>query len=377
MRRFPLLSLATLLVASSGAAAQTNVVPEAQPPASSERGGRTQIASQLTLLKLTGTGDNLPSADSFTIGDRTVAAGTTVNGPVGVSEGSVDVRGTVQGSVVAIEGDVRIHDGAVITGDAIAIGGRVSVTGGSVGGEIRSLNTLLPTKTFAVAVERGRWHSLKLVFGWFVVLAIVGIGSMLFAERNFDGVTLALGRSGGVARSFFAGLVGQVIALPALLLLIVALALTVIGILLIPFAIVAFVLAVMGLVALGFLAVARLTGSLVVADTPPESGTESHGMAGLRALLVGLVVYLSLWAVAALFQSVPFVATLLRGIAFGITWTAATVGLGATLLSRVGTYRVPTSPASPSTDTDPLSWETPTPIAGVAASRRGASRGVT
>ena len=48
--------------------------------------------------------------------------------------------------------------------------------------------------------------------------------------------------------------------LPGLVVFVVALAITVIGVLLIPFAIVAYVIAAAGLVTLGFLAVARLTG---------------------------------------------------------------------------------------------------------------------
>ena len=71
---------------------------------------------------------------------------------------------------------------------------------------------------------------------------------------------------------------------PALLVLVVGLAITVLGVLLIPFAIVAYVIAAAGLVTLGFLAVARLTGGALASDR----GTTSPRGVHLRALVIGL-----------------------------------------------------------------------------------------
>ena len=117
--------------------------------------------------------------------------------------------------------------------------------------------------------------------------------------------------------------------------LVVALAITVIGALLIPFAIVAYVIAAAGLVTLGFLAVARLTGGAFTSDR----GTTSPRGVHLRALFIGLVVYLGIWMLAALFAWNPVVGAILRAIAIAMTWVAATVGLGAALISRAGTQR--------------------------------------
>src|SRR5262249_29414148 len=139
----------------------------------------------------------------------------------------------------------------------------------------------------------------------------------------------------GFAKAFWLGLAGQVVMLPALLVLVVALTITVIGILLIPFAIVAYVIAAAGLVTLGFLAVARLTGGALASDRGTTSARGVH----LRALIIGLVVFLGMWLVAALFAWSPVIGAILRAIAIAITWVAATVGLGATLTSRAGTQR--------------------------------------
>jgi len=184
---------------------------------------------------------------------------------------------------------------------------------------------------------------------------------MIFTEANLDGVVVALER--GFAKSFWIGLAGEVLMLPALLVLVVALAITILGVLLIPFAIVAYVIAAAGLFTLGFLAVARLTGGGLTSDR----GTTTPRGVHVRALMLGLVVFGALWMLAAAFTWSPVFGAILRAIAIAITWVAATVGLGATIISRAGTQR---AGSSARTSTDELAWQTPTPVTGVAASSR-------
>jgi hypothetical protein len=308
---------------------------------------------------------HLPDADHFTMGNRAVAANTSVDGPVAVARGDLDVYGTVVGDVVALDGNIRIHKGALVTGDAWAAAGSVIVDGGLVEGQMRAISLSAPV--VPSAAERHpltTWESVKLVLGWFAILVIIGIGVMVFAEGNLDGVVLALERS--FARSFWIGIAGQVIALPALLVLVVGLALTVIGVLLIPFAIVAYVIAVAGLVTLGFLAVARLTGGTLASSRGTTSARGVH----LRGLVIGLVAYLGIWMLAAVFTSNPVIGAILRALAVAITWVAATLGLGATLTSRAGTQRAISTKQSRDAATDDLSWQTPTPVSGVAAATR-------
>jgi hypothetical protein len=163
------------------------------------------------------------------------------------------------------------------------------------------------------------------------------------------------------------GLAGQLLALPALLVLVVALAITVIGALLIPFAIVAYVIVMAGLVTLGFLAIARLTGGALT----PDRGTTSPRGVHLRGLVTGLAIYFGLWLLAACFAWNPVIGSVLRAVATAITWVAATVGLGATLSSRAGTVRPGVSTFK--TTTDEFAWQTPTPVTGVAAATRKVS----
>jgi hypothetical protein len=338
------------------------------PSTAGPEAGATRLRVQLSLLRLMGYTETLPPVESFTSGNRTIPAGTTVNGAVGVVDGSLDVFGTINGATMVVDGNLRLHPGATINGDAITVRGRITNQGGSVSGQTRSLGTFATGGERAAHPPRTTMWALKLTLGWFAVLVIIGVGVMIFAEANLDGVVLALER--GIGRAFGAGVLGQLVALPVLALLCIALALTILGILLIPFAIVAYTIAVAGLVTLGFLAVARLSGSPLV--RAPE--LTPRGV-NLRAMFIGLIGYFAIWALAAAFTWHPIAGAVLRTIALVITWVAATAGLGATLLSRAGTQRPGGRKAR--TSSDDYAWQTPTPVSGVAAGSRRSRKPVT
>ncbi len=353
---------ATLAFGSASTSAQAQNSAAKPPAADSARGGDSaQLSREIAQQRAAGE-KYLPDADRFTFGDRTVQADTRVDGPIAVAHGNLDVYGTVDGDVVALGGDVRVHKGARVTGDAWAAGGKVLIEGGSVDGGKRSIEGAPGVATERPRHPRTTWESVKLVVGWFALFAIIGLGVMIFTEANLDGVVVALER--GFAKSFWIGLAGEVLMLPALLVLVVALAITILGALLIPFAVVAYVIAAAGLFTLGFLAVARLTGGGLTSDR----GTTTPRGVHVRALMLGLVVFGALWMLAAAFTWTPVFGAILRAIAIAITWAAATVGLGATIISRAGTQRAGRAGARSSTDE--LAWQTPTPVTGVAASSR-------
>lgn len=311
----------------------------------------------------------LPPADSVTPGARTIAAGTTVRGSV-VARGPVDVHGTVEGNAVSLAGDVTVHRGGAVGGDAISVGGRVVADSGRVDGELRtmsSLPALLPATavTAPPTAAQSTIGAMRLVAGSFGMLLLVAIAVLLFAARNLDEVVGTLERSFG--RAFWVGLVGQLLVLPLLVLLIVALALTIIGLLLIPFAIVAYAIAVAGLVTLGFLAVARLVGGAFW-----QAEGASPRARSLGALVVGVGGFFMLWLVAAALGWAPLAASVLRAAALAATWAAMTLGLGAAIVSRAGTHR---RVASGNRPVELASWQTPTPITGVIAARRPVAAG--
>jgi hypothetical protein len=309
---------------------------------------------------------SVPPADSFALGGRAIPAGATVDGTIAAANGPVEISGHVTGNVIALRGDVVVRTGGVVDGDAVSIGGHVTLDGGRVYGEMRSLSDLTSAAPLAPAVaSRTTWGAMKLVLAWFVMLTLIGIGVALFAEHNLDGVVTVLERQ--LARAFWVGVLAELGLLPLLIVGVVALAITLIGILLIPFAIVAYIIAVAGLLALGFLAVARFTGRVFFGATPTASARD----VSVRAMLLGLVVYLGVWLVVAAFTWLPAAQPVMRAVALAVTWVGLTAGLGATVISRAGTqHERPRDAAITGGAGEPLAWQTPTPVAGVTAARR-------
>jgi len=308
----------------------------------------------------------LPPTAQIAMGGRTIPAGTAVAGPVAVAGGPLHVYGTVNGDAIAIGSDVIVHPGARITGNAVSALGSVTLAGGTVGGEVRQLAGTLgavPQTAEAESPARSTRHALALSSSWLIILVLMAIGVLLFAGDYLDGVVDSL--EGRFGRSFWAGIATQLALAPVLCLLVVALAVTILGVLLIPFALVAFVLAVAGLITLGFLAIARITGESVA---PAASKRYSARGAALRALVVGVSIYMGLWVLASAFAWAPVVETVLRGVAVAITWVATTAGLGAAVISRGGTRR--SAPTGSFAAVNDIPWQTPTPVTGVVAARR-------
>lgn len=310
-----------------------------------------------------------PGSDSLTLGGRVIAAGTTVDGPVVVAGGDLDVRGTIRGSAVAIAGDIVVHQGGQVTGDAIAAFGAVSLDGGTVSGAMRSMTghwgESLRSGLRGEGLEPTQRSPLLFAAGWFCVMLLIGLGVLVFASSYLDGVVDVLQES--FWRSFFIGIAGELGLLPAILLLVVGLAITVIGALLIPFAVVAFVLAVAGLATLGFIAVAQLTGGSI--GVRKAQRLTARGGA-LRAVVIGVSLYMGLWMLAVALGAVPAAGSVLRVAAVLVTYVAITAGFGAALLSRGGTRRDGAVLQAAAPALDAASWQTPTPVTGVVAARR-------
>ncbi|MFI5246255.1 MAG: hypothetical protein ACHQQR_13560, partial [Gemmatimonadales bacterium] len=190
------------------------------------------------------------------------------------------------------------------------------------------------------------------------------IGVLIFASPNLDAVSDALER--GFGRSFLAGIATQLALAPALGLLCVGLALTILGVLLIPFAVVAYILAAAGLVTLGLLAVARIAGRTVLGANEAADG--ARRATALRNLVYGLLVLMVPWFVAGALVWSPSIELLVRMIAVAVTWVAATAGLGAAVVSRGGVRRAVAPSAQRAMNM--ASWSTPTPVSGVTAARR-------
>lgn len=334
------------------------------------------VRTALDRLRQRGDLGAVGTTDSVLLGPARIALGDTVPGSLLVHGGSLELDGTVRGSVAVVGGDLIIGDGARVEGSASAVAGTVRIAGGEVAGDIRS--TSADPATAAVAVDAldpgsvevvpanstvSTWRAMKLVTATFALVLVLAVGILLYAQPTLDSVVRAL--EDRFARAFWTGLLAQFAILPLLLLLVTALTISLIGILLIPFAIVAYVIAIVGLLALGFLAAARLTGSAFGS----AEGATRRG-ADLRGIVMGLLVYFVLWILAAGMSWHPLAGTVLRAVAVGVTWVAATLGLGGIISAGLAARRARAEAVLPRGATDPMAWQTPTPITGVAAARR-------
>jgi hypothetical protein len=104
-----------------------------------------------------------------------LAAGRTVDGSVAVLNGPVTVSGTIRGSLVAINADVRLGAGARVERDLIVIGGTITgMDSASLGGEILQQAELLRYRLESDQMQLDRepeyddswWRSRKIRREW-------------------------------------------------------------------------------------------------------------------------------------------------------------------------------------------------------------------
>ena len=340
-----MLAAALLLAAQTAPMAQTSAA--ATSPDS--------VAAALRAFSLTEAGVELNGR--FVRGDALIEAGDTVQGPLVALNGNADVRGVVLGNVYSIFGDVIVREGADVRGGATSWRGRVIVEGGRVRGSMRAW-PIAATRVAAPPMTRAR--ALQLSVGWTGMLIIVGLLVLVIAAPNLEATARTVEQNFG--RAFLAGVAGQIAFLPLLLLLLVSLTVTVVGILLVPFALVVAPIALAGLVTLGWSAMALVTGRAL-----RRSAAGSPRAVLIATLGPGIALLMIPWIAAAALQGADTIALIARIAAFAITWVAVTAGLGGALISRAGTARAKRAEATPS---EPSSWQTPTPVAGVAAARR-------
>jgi len=284
------------------------------------------------------------------MGSVSIGRDETHTGDLVVAEGDVTVAGAVEGDVVALKGDVRLRRGARVDGDVVAVFGRVRNDGASVGGRVVS------RAARAAAARPSAFRYGVSVLGVVIALALIGSGLLVLAPRplavGVETITAAPGRA------FAAGLVGQALLLPTLVMLVVGLCITIVGIIAVPFAVLGYVLLTLAALLGGFLAVShivgeRFAGTPVFQRLPPQV----HGI--LPPLVVGLALFGVLWLGAALLGSVPVAGWIILAIAALVTWLALTFGLGGALLSRLGVRDAFAGRAVPLQITDEYLWPTP------------------
>jgi hypothetical protein len=261
-------------------------------------------------------------------GDLVIPAGTTSSGSVMVFRGNLDVYGDVNGAATAVGGDVIVHEGGRVRGGAVAVLGHVRNEGGSILGVIKDMG---PTHNRSTVSFGGRprttFGSLASALLWLVVLLLLGTFVVIFLRdylrRAVEVVTNETGRS------LFTGVLGGLASIPAIIALCIAMAITIVGIFLIPIGVGAFLMALSGVAILGFLAVAQVMGIAISGRTQSETPAGQE----LQYVYTGVLAFSALWIIAAAFTWFPILGSLLRMLAFGVTLMAVVVGFGAVILS--------------------------------------------
>lgn len=262
-------------------------------------------------------------------GNQIIPAGTVSKGSVLVLQGNLDVYGDVAGAATAVGGDVIVHEGGRIRGAAVAMGGIVRNEGGSILGVIKDVGLRGSNTRVGYGFRpRTTVGSLRSAMAWLVALLLLGVWALFYAGDQLKRVVATVSDDSG--KSLLTGLLAGLSTIPALIVLVIVMAITVIGIVFIPIGVAAFSLVVFGIGVLGFLAVAQVAGIALAGDSP---GTETQAGNELRYLISGILAFSALWIVAAAFTWLPIVGTLLRALAASVTFVAAMTGFGAVVLA--------------------------------------------
>jgi len=261
-------------------------------------------------------------------GDHIVPAGTTTSGSVLVLKGNLDVYGNVDGAATAVGGDVIVHRGGRVRGGAVALMGHVRNEGGSILGVIKDVGTTHNRQTVSFGGRpRTTLGSLASAILWLLSLLFIGTFVLFFLRDYFRRAVEVVTQETG--RSLFTGVVGGIAVVPALIALVIVMAITIIGIFFIPIGVGAFLIAVSGIAILGFLAVANVAGVAISG----KSASETPAGEELQYLYTGILAFSGLWIVSAAFTWFPIVGSILRMLAFSVTFVAVATGFGAVILS--------------------------------------------
>lgn len=182
------------------------------------------------------------------------------------------------------------------------------------------------------AIPGTRRHStgrnVGMAVGWLLIVSLVGFALLAFGADKVQIVVNTM--QDGIGKSLGTGILGQLAIVPGAVAVVVLLAATLIGILVIPLGLLAFIFAVAGIAMVGFIAVAIMTGAALTGGKGRDH--TAHG-AMLRAFLTGTAVYLGMWIVVALVSGIPLLGAMVESFVSAVTFIAVTTGFGAVLLS--------------------------------------------
>lgn len=281
-----------------------------------------------------------------------------------VLDGDLEVSGHVRGDVVVVDGDLRLVEGGRVDGDVRIAEGAFLDRGGRLEGDLieieaddvemerrirDELRSEIRSEIRAAARgDQGRRGESVFgrVFGGIggavshffsvIVVGLIGAAVVHFAGPNLDAVAETARRT--PTRALMVGTAGAFLILPAFVLGIVALAISIVGIPALILWIPLFPVAVVLGVGLGFLAVFRNVGIWVARQDAPYLGWVR--LTNPVTLIAGGALALAAPSIAAELVSVfPWTGALemvLRASAIVLTAVVGLLGFGSVLLTRAG-----------------------------------------
>lgn len=268
--------------------------------------------------------------------------GAVAAGPVVVIGGSANIDGEAREGVVVVGGgELRIGPNARISGDVVAVAAGLSIDpAAEVHGEVSHVTVRWPGVTFGWA-PLGWWAAALLGLTLFrLALVFVGGGFLSVVAPNWI-ERVSSQTAAAPVLSLAIGLTAQILFVPALVMLVVALSISIIGIPLlaaVPLLIAAFVVIWLG----GFTGTTIQIGARLRGTVPHTGGLGRDMVAGL-AVLTALIVAGLLGAFGPVWLRPAAMALGITGVA--LEYVAWTIGLGAALTSL--SSRPPRTFASP------------------------------
>lgn len=292
--------------------------------------------------------------------DVRVAEGETIPGSVVVVDGDLELKGEIDGSVVIVGGALHLDEGGRVTGDVHLSDARIFRDGGEVEGDVSNVrfdrgdvdrDRIRDEIRRELREEiRGRERSmgplgrtgrelgelLGILLG-VIVMGVLGGGTAVYFAREQMEVVAEAARKAPL-RAGAVGLAGAFLTLPAFVLGGLALIVTIVGILALPFWLVLFPVALCLALIVGYLAIAQSVGEWVARQR--FSNLDWVRVSNPYTTVFAGVVALSLWLIVAhvieLFGFLRFVSVLLHVLGAILTCVVALIGFGAVLLTRGG-----------------------------------------
>lgn len=296
--------------------------------------------------------------------DYAIGTDRIVSGNLALLSGDLELDGTVEGSVLVLDGTLTLGASALVEGDVLQVGGEIVESGGRVTGELVSLvaGDVADLIESEIAAEADRatppparvrvssdgpgfvgriGHNIGRAFAglfgalaWWLALGTLGLAVVYFFRQRLEVVADTVRTD--MVRSFGIGLAGQLLVIPVLLLLVIG----IVTWLVIP----AYALAVALAIPAGYLAVAHGVGETVAEQR--YDWMERYNLRRTNSyyyVFSGLAFLLAPFAIGSVLYLLGGMMGFVRGLMFFaagvLTWAAVTTGFGAILLTRAGGRR--------------------------------------